>query len=57
MRITKCDICKKTITYGSESVRVEVKAKSYDYFEICFKCGQPIVKILKKNKLLKNEKK
>jgi len=57
MRITKCDICKKTITYGSESIRLEVKAKGYNHFEICFKCGQSIVKILKKNKLLKNEKK
>ncbi len=52
MRVIKCDLCKK-----------EIKGRtihaSLDYLnnaELCEKCGLPILKFLKKNKFIKDEK-
>jgi hypothetical protein len=59
MRITKCDICKKTITRGSESLQLMGSGGDISYMslELCSACSKPIVKILKNKKLIKSENK
>jgi len=59
MRITKCDICKKTIASGSESFHLTRTGNimTYGSFEICFSCSKPIVKMLKDKKLIKIDNK
>jgi hypothetical protein len=58
MKITKCDICKKTIKDGSMNVHIGVGTSMFsNYKEICSDCGKPILKLLKDEKLIKNENK
>lgn len=59
MRIIKCDICKKTIARGSESLQLMGSGgeMAYASFEICSSCSKPIVKFLKDKKLIKSENK
>jgi hypothetical protein len=59
MRITKCDICKKTIVSKvEESLHLGYNdIKTFASFDICFACGKPIIKILKNKKLIKGENK
>jgi flagellar biosynthesis GTPase FlhF len=60
MRITKCDICKKTIPSGSKSELLQLAyngVKTFDSFELCANCSKPIIKILLDKKLLKIENK
>lgn len=48
MRITKCDLCKKRI-------KEQPVTAGFGYLsnvELCEKCGLPILKFLKKNKLI-----
>jgi len=58
MRITKCDICKKTIAPHSEILQLAYNSTgSFDSFELCANCSKPLIKILKDKKLIKPEKK
>jgi len=52
MFISKCDVCKKEI----KKDRIDVRFSSFGSAEFCDKCGLPILKFLKKNKLIKEEK-
>jgi hypothetical protein len=55
MKITKCDICKKTITSGPKSEILQLSyagCDSYNSFELCANCAKPIIKILRDKKLL-----
>ncbi|MFH1894432.1 MAG: hypothetical protein ABH813_00800 [Patescibacteria group bacterium] len=52
MQVTKCDLCKKVIKDKSVTA-----ARGYlDRAELCQKCGAPILKFLRKNKFIKEEK-
>ena len=53
MRIIKCDICKKQI----EGEPIVVGVGIFPRFELCEKCGAPILKFMKKHKFIKLEKK
>ncbi len=53
MRITKCDLCEKEI----KEKPVNVRFGHYENAEFCEECGSPILKFLKKNKFIKDEKK
>ena len=57
MNIKKCDGCEQTIEDRKNYLRIEVNAGSFDFFELCPKCAQPIMKILKNKKIIKDEKK
>jgi hypothetical protein len=59
MNITECDICKKTIARGSDSFRLTRSGNimTYASFEFCSSCSKPILKILKDNKLIKDDNK
>ena len=52
MRVTKCDLCKKIV--GRDYVSAEVGF--YSSAELCYTCGEPIVKFLKKHKFLEKDK-
>lgn len=57
MKITKCDICKKTIKDDSMNVHIAVsKSMFFNSVEICSDCGKPVLKLLKDKKLIKNDK-
>lgn len=56
MRIVKCDICKKTLTSGSEKLQLAYAGNDimpFASFEFCETCSKPIMKILKAKKLIK----
>lgn len=54
MRITKCDICKKTIASDTESLQLGYSGiKIFASFELCSVCSKPIIKMLKDKKLIK----
>lgn len=57
MRIIKCDICNQEIDSGMESFRLERRGKimTFANFEICFACSEPITKLLKDKKLIKED--
>lgn len=55
MFVTKCDLCKKEIKKGNNSVNL--RFNFYETAEFCEECGFPILKFLKKNKFIKEEKK
>ena len=57
MNITKCDICKKTIKKGSESVHISVGNVFSNHTEICSDCGEPVLKLLRDKKLITDEDK
>lgn len=50
MNITKCDICKKAIKDYGETMSVRF---GFDHNEFCKKCGLPVLKFLKKHKIIK----
>ena len=52
MRLIKCDLCKKEIKNKPIVAGVGVFADA----ELCQDCGSPILKFLKKHKLIKDEK-
>lgn len=57
MRITKCDICKKTIEKDSGAFSLACdRKKAFDSFEICSACGKPLMKFIKDKKLIRAEK-
>jgi hypothetical protein len=57
MRITKCDICDKTIKDTAKSVWVSIGGfLSTDSFQVCLDCGKPVTKFLISKKLVKNNK-
>jgi len=56
MRITKCDICEKTINPKTGSIYLSCD-NIFAGFEICSNCGKPITKYLKSKKLVKPENK
>ena len=49
----KCDLCKKE----KEVKEIVTIRHCFDGIELCKKCAEPIVKFLKKHKLIKEEKK
>ena len=51
MRIIKCDLCKKKIKEQPIIILAGFLAKS----ELCEKCSAPILRFLKKNKLIKKD--
>jgi len=58
MKITKCDICKKTIKRNVESFSLSYSGiKTFASFELCASCGVPIMKFLKDERLIKTENK
>jgi len=56
MYIRKCDGCKQIIK-DRNYLRLEVNDSAFNLFELCPKCAEPITKILKTKKLIKDEKK
>lgn len=51
MRITKCDICKKSIAKTAEIVNVSI-GLFRSSFDICADCAKPILKVLENKKLI-----
>jgi hypothetical protein len=47
--IKKCDFCRKEIKDFKNYVTVRF---AFKHTELCEKCGQPILKFLKKNKIV-----
>ncbi len=55
MRITRCDICLKKISWEN---KIEIGYKSImPQFSVCESCGKPVVAFLKKHKLIEKDKK
>ena len=54
MRITKCDICKKTLIRNEDEVNVSV-GMFFASFDICSNCAEPVLKFLKSKKLIKEK--
>ncbi len=52
MIITKCDLCRKKIKKEPITAGIGFFPK----IELCEKCGAPILKFLKKYKIIKSEK-
>lgn len=50
--VIKCDICKKAVKDDSITVSRGFGSR----IELCEKCGLPIIKFLRKHKLIKLEK-
>lgn len=57
MKITQCDICKKTIEKDSTSICIGLGSIFSNHVEICTNCGKPVLKLMKDKKLLKGENK
>lgn len=56
MNITKCDICKKTIKKGADSVHIGIGSSMLsNHIEICSDCGKPVLKLLRDKRLITNE--
>lgn len=55
MEFIQCDICKKTMDYSMEIIRVTRSGEigSHASFEFCSSCSEPIMKILEKKKLIR----
>jgi len=49
----KCDVCKKLVVSNKE--RIFIEYPWVKYYVLCLECGKPIVKFLKKCKLLKEK--
>ena len=56
MRITKCDICKKTIKRKGDEANVSVGV-FFSSFDICGNCAKPVLKFLSNKKLIKKNEK
>ncbi len=56
MRITKCDICKKTLVRNGDETIVSVGV-FFKSFDICRDCAEPVLKFLKSKKLIEENKK
>ena len=56
MRITKCDICKKSLSKTGNEVNVSVGG-FFPSFDICGNCTKPILKFLSNKKLIKKNEK
>ena len=52
MMITKCDLCKKKI----KEEPIIAGVGFFKRFELCEKCGLPILKFLKKHKFIEKSK-
>lgn len=53
MNIKKCDLCKKEIKDNAESFNV--RFPRFDTTDLCSTCALPILKFLKKNKIVDKE--
>lgn len=54
MHVTKCDVCKSEIErVNKDSASIEFAYKSYAF---CRDCREPVVKVLKKYKLIEKPK-
>lgn len=53
MFIVKCDLCKKNV----KGKPIIVGYGTLDRFELCDKCGAPILRFLKKYKFIEKEEK
>lgn len=51
MRITKCDLCKKSIKGDAVNAGVGF----YSRAELCLSCGKPVLDFLKKHKFVEDE--
>jgi len=51
--ITKCDLCKRTI----KGKPIIAGVGFFKRFELCEKCGAPILKFLKKHKFIEKKNK
>lgn len=51
MLITICDICEKEVGNSNESISVST-SWAFKRFSICLSCSMPVIKFLRKNKLL-----
>jgi hypothetical protein len=56
MRIEKCDLCIREIGDGEREVSVS-SSPSYRSFTFCGECGEPVLKFLYKNKLMRKGEK
>lgn len=56
MKIKKCDICKKIIKDKDKDINIYHSDRSFTLIELCLKCAEPVIKFLKSNKLIKDEK-
>jgi len=53
MMVIKCDLCKKNVKDDKTiTIRVGFSSRA----ELCEKCGAPIIKFLKRRKLIKENK-
>ncbi len=52
MNIEKCDLCLRQINDDDKEITVRLRP-SYDSFSLCESCGQPVLRFLYKNKLVK----
>ncbi|MBU2264816.1 hypothetical protein KJ784_01355 [Patescibacteria group bacterium] len=55
MNIKKCDICKKVMK-DREGIKIYPQSEIFASFEICDKCGVPVMRFLKNKKLIKDKK-
>ncbi|MEK7124480.1 MAG: hypothetical protein AAB877_02235 [Patescibacteria group bacterium] len=54
MNVTRCDICKKEV---NDKKYVSAGVGWFPKIEACYDCGAPIVKFLKKHKIIEKEDK
>ena len=52
MLVTKCDLCKK----GMAREKIVTAGLGYEHFDLCEKCGAPILNFLKKHKFIEEKK-
>ena len=57
MRITKCDICKKSIARAEGEINISTSGFFHGYFDICGDCAKPVLKFLESKKLIEKGKK
>ncbi|MDO8240657.1 MAG: hypothetical protein Q7T51_01615 [Candidatus Moranbacteria bacterium] len=56
MQINKCDICRKTIKKNPGGVHIGLGSTCFfNHVEICPECGKLVLKLLRDNKLIKDE--
>ncbi len=56
MNVKKCDLCQKEINYEQRVVAGTGFSFSPDA-ELCLKCGEPILKFLRKHKIIDKDNK
>jgi hypothetical protein len=54
MSLDKCDVCKKIVATSKERILIEYPWVRY--YILCLECGTPVVKFLKKCKLIEEKR-